>query len=327
MGWKPKNKRKAAIIQTTAAMVLIAGVGGIMWLQQPPAKIDADADKTEAAAAAVPPQPIPRVRIYEREGYRYIRTNGIPDHETGEFPNRNNPNKISRQRYRFRTPLNPQPAASPVTLRDHLPGVAINGVPFDPGTAELWQNNPEWRYEAFTGPMDLGLDDNNAHVQPNGAYHYHGLPVGLIQNLTLNPDYEMTLVGYAADGYPIYTQVGYADPNDPESDVRKMRSSYQLKAGQRPAPPNGPGGDYDGAFTQDYHYVAGSGDLDQCNGRFAVTPEYPQGIYHYYITEDFPYIPRILHGQPDDSFAKHQLGGPPRHRHPHPHNPPPNRPR
>ena len=26
-----------------------------------------------------------------------------------------------------------------------------------------------------------------------------------------------------------------------------------------------------GAFTQDYEYVEGLGDLDQCNGRFGVT--------------------------------------------------------
>ena len=243
MSWKPKNKRKTAIIQTTAAMTLIAGVGGAMWLQQPPSKIDVE-DASPKAASATPstPQLTHRSRIYEDEGYRYIRANGVPDHETGRFPNRNNPNTISRQRYRFRVPLNPQKAANPVPLRGYLSGVALNGIPFDPGTAETWRNNPDWRYEALSGGVDLGLDNNNAHVQPNGAYHYHGLPTGLIHNLTLNPDYEMTLVGYAPDGFPIYTQLGYADPNDPESELRKMRSSYQLKPGQRPAPPAGPSG-------------------------------------------------------------------------------------
>ena len=29
----------------------------------------------------------------------------------------------------------------------------------------------------------LGTDCNNAHVQPTGAYHYHGLPEGLINRL------------------------------------------------------------------------------------------------------------------------------------------------
>ncbi len=56
-------------------------------------------------------------------------------------------------------------------------GVALNGLPLDPGTAEFWHNDPNWNYEAMSGKMDLGLDENNAHVQPNGAYHYHGLPM------------------------------------------------------------------------------------------------------------------------------------------------------
>ena len=32
-----------------------------------------------------------------------------------------------------------------------------------------------------------------------------------------------------------------------------------------------------GTFTSDYQYVANSGDLDECNGRTGVTPEYPAG--------------------------------------------------
>ena len=57
-----------------------------------------------------------------------------------------------------------------------------------------------------------------------------------------------------------------------------------------------PGGKYDGTFTADYEYVAGSGDLDECNGRFGVTPEYPQGIYYYCITEEFPQLARQWRG-------------------------------
>ena len=51
-----------------------------------------------------------------------------------------------------------------------------------------------------------------------------------------------------------------------------------------------------GTFTQDYEYVAGSGDLDECNGRFGVTPEFPTGIYHYYITDTYPFIQRCVKG-------------------------------
>jgi hypothetical protein len=50
-----------------------------------------------------------------------------------------------------------------------------------------------------------------------------------------------------------------------------------------------------GCFLEDYSYVQGSGDLDDRNGRFCVTPEYPNGTYAYFVTIDaqlnpvFPY--------------------------------------
>ncbi|MDE2828830.1 MAG: YHYH protein, partial [Gemmatimonadota bacterium] len=69
-------------------------------------------------------------------------------------------------------------------------------------------------------------------------------------------------------------------------------------------------GAYDGTFREDWQFVAGSGDLDQCNGRFGVTPEFPEGIYHYYLTEDYPYIPRCVWGTPDPSFRQRRTGGP-----------------
>ena len=54
---------------------------------------------------------------------------------------------------------------------------------------------------------DGGLDDHHAHVQPTGAYHYHGLPTGLIEHLRKEKDdNKMLLIGYAADGFPIYDQ-------------------------------------------------------------------------------------------------------------------------
>ena len=51
-----------------------------------------------------------------------------------------------------------------------------------------------------------------------------------------------------------------------------------------------------GAFTQDYEYVEGLGDLDECNGRFGTTPEFPNGIYYYVVSDDFPFFTRCLKG-------------------------------
>ena len=37
----------------------------------------------------------------------------------------------------------------------------------------------------------------------------------------------------------------------------------------------------------------------------------PKGIYHYYLTEDYPYIPRCVWGTPDPSFRQRRAGRPP----------------
>ncbi len=243
---------------------------------------------------------------------RVIVANGLPDHRTGRFPNRDNPNEIRAQSYRFTVPLHPQPAPRPVRLVRQPFGVAVNGVLFDPGTAEYWQDDRRsgWHYDALGGAFSLGLDADHAHVQPNGAYHYHGIPTALLARLS-GGQRQMTLVGWAADGFPIYAQWGYRDPHDAQSEVVALRSSYRLKPGTRPTSNGQPGGSYDGVFEEDFDYVAGSGDLDECGGRTGVTPEFPAGTYHYVLTTDFPFIPRLFRGEPDASFARGGPGGGP----------------
>ncbi len=236
---------------------------------------------------------------------RIVTANGYPNIAPGRFPNRGNPHSIAKKNYRLAMPLTPKKTgrAKPI---GHTPfGIALNGVLMDPGTAETWQNNRNsgWNYEALGGGCELGLDRYNAHVQPDGTYHYHGIPTGVMaQN---GGRKTPALVGYAADGFPIYGTYGYADPAKP-SKMKKLKSSYVIKSGNRPG---GPGGRYNGVFTQDYAYVAGNGDLDQCNGRFAVTPEYPQGTYQYVLTDSFPFIPRCWMGTPDSSFSRLKGGG------------------
>ncbi|WP_152630590.1 YHYH protein [Thalassospira sp. HJ] len=245
------------------------------------------------------------VSMREDGRYRYINSNAIPDHATGSFPNSKNPNSIKAQSLEFRLPLNPAKAGRFSSI-DHMSfGVAVNGVPFDPYTAEFWQRDRQsgWRYEAISPTVDLGLDQNNAHVQPDGTYHYHGLPKGLIKSWS--PDQHSIRIGFAADGFPIYAMFGYSNPNDPASSVVAVRSSWRVKSGTRP---NGPGGTYDGTYGEDFEYVQGLGDLDEANGRETVTPEYPNGTYAYFVTESFPFIPRLLAGMPDRSFAKGQGG-------------------
>jgi hypothetical protein len=250
----------------------------------------------------------PRAEIADDHGHLHIEANAIPEHRVGRFPNRGNPHSIRPQDYHFDLPEDPKPADSVTSIYlassfgpPNLPfGIAVNGVLFDPGTAEFWQGkrNSGWNYEALGGAVPLGLDENYAHVQPQGSYHYHGIPHALFKKLGGDSKKHSPLIGWAADGFPVYCLYANRDPNDMQSEIVQLRSSYRLKEGERPGRDGAPGGKYDGTFIQDYVYVAGSGDLDECNGRFGKTPDFPEGTYAYFLTDEWPVIPRAFRGKP-----------------------------
>jgi hypothetical protein len=237
---------------------------------------------------------------------RVLAANGLPDHDVGTFPNTNNPNTISTQSVSATYTLTPTVTSISSNTGMAATGYLLNGVKIDPGTAgscndsgsscSLIGNVGNWAIEALgQSSFNFGTDSSNAHVQPNGAYHYHGMPESFITKLGKGA--AMTLVGWAADGFPIYARYGYAMATDATSTVRVIKGSYQLKATpdtNRPATSL-----YAmGTFKQDYEYIAGLGDLDECNGRTGVTPEFPGGIYHYYATDSYPFLQRCVKGQP-----------------------------
>jgi hypothetical protein len=243
---------------------------------------------------------------------RSFTGNGVPNHEVtgGNFVT-----KISVQNISGAMTLAPVANSSSTMVK--LPGYALNTVKLDPGTAGTCTNtatsdtsgcnyaggNGTWRMEALNDPsvspwrFDFGVDGSNAHVQPNGQYHYHGMPTKLIVKLNTASASSMTLVAWAADGFPIYANYGYTTATNASSALKEMKGSYRVKATvdpTRPSTSNFPLGH----FVQDWEYAAGLGDLDECNGRTGVTPEFPQGIYHYYITKTYPFIQRCLKGTP-----------------------------
>ena len=253
---------------------------------------------------------------------RILSGNGIPNHEVGTFPNPNNPNTISEQNVSATFTLCPtlvsetgEPAGGPAGAIAY----AINSVKFDPATAgrcndegecSLAQGQGNWNIEALGHEtFDFGDDMNHAHVQPTGEYHYHGMPELLIDFLGDNQG--MTLVGWASDGFPVYARYGYTVANDSSSDIISLQPSWRLKNEPDVGRPDtltalagGPGQGQNnlnipipmGAFTQDFEYIEGLGDLDECNGRIGVTPEFPEGIYYYMVTDDFPFFSRCLKG-------------------------------
>ncbi|TWU01935.1 YHYH protein [Neorhodopirellula pilleata] len=298
----------------TLLILVLIGVLGVITItvaQPPPMRTHRVIQKgeLEPLPATATPDVANAVTIRVEGDQRVITSNGIPDHPTGQFPNRGNPNRIAVQSHKYRVPAKPTAADQITPMRGEF-GVAINGVPFDPGAAEFYDGDPGWQYEPLSGAINLGIDLSHAHVQPNGKYHYHGLPTGLLDNVDLNPNQHSPLIGWAADGFPIYAVYGFSNPKDGSSDVRAMTSSHQLRKGKRPGG-DAPGGEYDGTFVRDYEYVEGSGDLDQCNGRFTVTPEFPEGTYAYFMTEQWPVVPRFYRGTPSPDFMHGPPGGGP----------------
>ncbi|MCB9603178.1 MAG: YHYH protein, partial [Sandaracinus sp.] len=255
--------------------------------------------------------------VYEESvagGVRTLVANGVPSHDVGDFPNDGNPNAIAAQSYTYEVPVTPSGTGGPAQVF----GLLFSGVVLDPGTAEVWNGDDAWRYEALLygsapdyfdsdatfHPDALGLDCNLAHVQPGGAYHYHGIPTSLAPSTP-----EVRHVGWAADGAPIVIRYGFSDPSDTTSEVVELRSSYRLRSGTRPA--GSPGGSYDGTFVGDWEYVEGLGDLDACNGRtgMVTVAGTTREVYHYVLTYEFPFIPRCTTYAADPSFARGDMGG------------------
>ena len=236
-----------------------------------------------------------KIEVNDKEKLRIITCNSIPKHKVGKFPNAGNPNRIEKQSITWKLPLNPKQNDDATAFDLGTFGVGVNGVIFDPQAAEwyLGDRDSGWQYDALGGAVALGLDENYAHVQPNGLYHYHGLPGGLLENLEFTKGKHSPLVGYALDGFPIYAVYGNG-----EKGVQEFKSSYRLKKGKRPDGKGEPGGKYDGTFLADYEYVKDLGDLDECNGKFVKTPEYPDGTYAYFLTKEFPVVPRKFKGTP-----------------------------
>lgn len=244
---------------------------------------------------------------------RLLTGNGLPNHAVGAFPNAGNPNTIATQSINASMTLTP--TMNTTTTMIGGPGganvYARNSVKFDPGTAgtcpgsattasncNLANGTDTWRIEALgQTTFDFGVDANNAHVQPGGQYHYHGMPEGLLTNAGVSDtNRRMVLVGWAGDGYPVYARYCYTSAMDATSALKVCRGSYTLDTvadSGRPSTAFAPLG----AFQSDWNYTAGSGDLDECNGRTGVTPEFPGGIYYYMATDSYPYFGRCLKGR------------------------------
>lgn len=110
------------------------------------------------------------------------------------------------------------------------------------------------------------------------------------------------IMGWSYDGNPIYAQFGYSNPNSSIDGIKRIRSGYsQVPTAKLNTDDNRPGDISEfsaGFFIEDY-YFDNSGDLDEFNGRYCITPEYPNGTYAYFSVLDvngLPAFPYCIYG-------------------------------
>lgn len=202
-----------------------------------------------------------------------------------------------------------------VALFDYRDGVswknstnALAGGPMPGGPGD-----GVWNRDAIVGER-LGFDCSKGHPAM-GNYHHHQNPsafkldlnvISTICNLydadglyVIDSTLHSPLIGFAYDGFPIYGAYAYQNTNGTGAIVR-MKSSYTKRnISTRTTYSNGNtvtagptvSATYPiGYFREDYEYIPTSAAtpdfLDEHNGRFCVTPEYPSGIYCYFATVD-----------------------------------------
>jgi len=167
---------------------------------------------------------------------------------------------------------------------------------------KIWVKN---RYTLLENKLDDEngyLFENYNEALENGYGHVANpktLRVGLNDNLSSTFTEPATkvhspILGFAYDGNPIYGPFAHENPLDQQSPIVRMTSSYVAKNSRQEGPSTAT---YPlGTFIDDFEYRHRNGSLDQNNGRFCVTPDFPQGTYAYFLTIDssqnpvYPYI-------------------------------------
>lgn len=205
-----------------------------------------------------------------------------------------------------------------VALFDYRDGVAWNpntnsicGGPTGSTCPGGPQATQAWNRDAIPAEMD-GFDCSKAHPAM-GNYHHHQNPsafkldLNVVSNVcnlydadglyAIDANQHSPLIGFAYDGFPIYGAYGYKN-TDGTGGITRIKSGYQLRnittrthhadGTDVSDGPNVNATYFLGYFREDYEWVAHAEEdyLDEHNGRFCVTPEYPNGTYAYFCTVD-----------------------------------------
>ena len=157
----------------------------------------------------------------------------------------------------------------------------------------------DWNRDAI--PAELGGFDCSKGHPAMGAYHHHQNPSAFKLDLSvlssicnlydadglyvIDSTQHSPILGFAYDGHPIYGAYGYKN-SDGTGGITRIKSSYQLK--NMTSRVNGPPVNntyFLGYFKEDYEYISNNNSdyLDDHNGRFCITPDYPNGTYAYFL--------------------------------------------
>ena len=266
----------------------------------------------------------------------YIATNGVPAYPTGPFLDGNPSQATAQNAIfklpLVPTPATTPTSTTGGNIGIFINGVALfdyrDGVSWRNSTNSLaggpsgGQGDGVWNRDAVVAER-VGFDCAKGHPAM-GNYHHHQNPTAFKLDLTvissicslynaeglyaINTAAHSPLIGFAYDGYPIYGAYGYKNA-DGTGGIVRIKSGYQLRNistrttyASGTAVTAGPAVSTTyplGYFREDYEFVSHPNDsdyLDEHNGRFAKTPEYPNGTYAYYATVDanfnsaYPYV-------------------------------------
>ncbi|MBK8550359.1 MAG: YHYH protein [Ignavibacteria bacterium] len=242
-------------------------------------------------------------QVFYSANFSYVKCTGIPSYTIGPWAM--NPNTPSNQNWVFKIARFPVPDPTPAAAGNGQIGVLTNGVVlFNSGDAMSYNNQNIWHRVAQYFEA-VSFDTSGGHPAPGGVYHYH---INMKKLYTPNASEHSPILGYMFDGYPLYGPYAYSNVNG-TGGIRRMKSGFvKRNITTRTTLPNGtvlPPNQYGppvstqyplGCFIEDYEVTISGTDLDLHNGRFSVTPEYPNGIYAYFLAVDslgnpeFPYI-------------------------------------
>ena len=216
-----------------------------------------------------------------------ITTNNIINHTTGTFPTDDNTNIIEDKEVKYTITTNTGDStagdfANATTTGSTAVGVAINGAQiFNASTGNAHSLSNSFTYTHLFR-NNVSMDSAGGFVKKENIYGYVQPSPQTVGLTSWSTTAHSPIVGWAFDGLPIYGPYSYTDRLDNTSAIKRIDSSYSLSTTIRTTV----GGAPTGEFVEDYVYDSATGDLDEFNSRYGVTPEFPSGTRYYVATID-----------------------------------------